>query len=129
MNNHDRHVQEPIINEALLLKITNECQCEFNQGGIHDSSTNCKNGELFYSATIQYSNEDRSETASIIAERIVNQVPLTLTVDGGTTVTLTSACTDCSQALTLSSAAGGGLFVDGFAAAALIIGAVVAVIV
>ena len=107
----------------------NECRCEFNQSGIYDSSASCKNEELLYSTTIQYSNEDGSETASILAERIVNQVPFTLTVDGGASVTVTSACTDCSQVLTLSSAAGGGLFVGGFAAAALIIGALVVVVV
>ena len=118
------NLQELIIKEALLLKIINECRCTFSQSSIHDSSANCKSGqEIAYSATIQYSNEDGSETASTIAERIIGQVPFTMTVTGGSgeqvAVTVTSACTDC-RALVLTAAAGGGLFVGGFATAALI---------
>jgi hypothetical protein len=106
-----------------LLKITNECHCTFDQSSIRDSSADCKSGEIDYSATIQYSNEDGSETASTIAERIIGQVPFTMTVTGGSgeqvVITVTGACTDC-RALVLTAAAGGGLFVGGFATAALI---------
>ena len=123
-NNLNFNLQETVIKEALLLKIMNECRCTFNPSSIHDSSADCNSGqEIAYSATIQYSNEDGSETASTITERIVGQVPFTMTVTGESgeqvVVTVTSACVDC-RALVLTAAAGGGLFVGGFATAALI---------
>ena len=108
------------------MKITNECHCTFDQSSIRDSSANCKNnGEIAYSATIQYSNKDGSETASTITERIIGQVPFTLTITGTggseEQVTVTSACTDCrALMLKLTVADGAGLFVGGFITAALI---------
>ena len=116
------HLQELVIKEALSMKIANECHCTFDQSSIHDSSANCKNGEIAYSSTIQYSNKDGSETASTITERIIGQVPFTMTVTGGSggQVTVTSACTDCRVLRALTVADGGGLFVGGFMTAALI---------
>ena len=89
----------------------------------------CKdNGELVYSANLEYSNDEGSETASVIASRLVNQAPFSMTVQG-TPVTVTSACTDCTADTTLSLAAGGGLFVGGFVLAALLIGIITLVII
>ena len=76
---------------------------------------------------MEYSTDTGSETASIIAERIVRQTPFSMAV-GGTQFTVTSACTaDCDNTANaslssakVSPAIGGGLFVGGFAAAILI---------
>lgn len=72
---------------------------------------------------MEYSTDDGSETASIIAERIVRQVPFSMTV-GESQVTVTDAqCADCDIDIieaSLSPADGGGLFFGGFIVAALI---------
>ena len=112
-----------IIEEALLLRITNGCNCDFDRKDFYDSNIDCKDDhELSYSANLEYSNNDGSETASVIAERIVRQAPFSMTVQG-MPVTVTSACSDCTTvtATTLSLAAGGGLFVGGFVVAAVLI--------
>ena len=113
-------MQESAITEAFLLKITNECHCTIDQSVIYDSNSDCIKGGLVYTVTIHYSNEDGSETASTITERIIGQVPFSLTVTG-VPVTVSGACTDC-RVLALTAAEGGSLFVGGFIAATLIAG-------
>ena len=68
-----------------------------------------------------YSNDDGSETASLIVERLVRQAPFSMSVNG-MSVTATSVCSNCdtSTAISLSPAVGGGLFVGGFVVAAVI---------
>lgn len=118
------------IEEMLIQNIKRECQCNFNPDQFQNSTINCESSsELVYMTTLEYSNDEGSETASIIAERIVRQVPFSMAV-GGTQLTVTSACTDCDiittkpvsdqQSLVLSPALGGGLFIGGFAAAIFI---------
>ena len=113
------------IEESLIERIKRECQCSFDQDGFKNSTINCENGELTYTTTLEYSNEEGSETASIIAKRTVSQVPFSMAV-GGTQLMVTNACTDCempttkSASLVLTLAAGGGLFIGGFLAAVLI---------
>jgi hypothetical protein len=68
---------------------------------------------------LEYSNEEGSETASLIAGRIIG-FPMAV---GGTQFIVTSACTDCGMATveaSLSPADGGGLFIGGFLAAVVI---------
>jgi hypothetical protein len=111
------------IEEALIKRIKRECQCSFNPDGFQNSTIYCENGELTYATTLEYSNEEGSETASIIAKRTVSQVPFSMAVRG-TQLTVKSACTDCevstTKAAPLSLAVGGGLFIGGFVAAVLI---------
>ena len=113
------------IEETLIERIKRECQCSFDQDGFKNSTVNCENGELTYTTTLEYTNEEGSETASIIAKRTASQIPFSMAV-GGTQLTVTSACTDCEMPATkpklasLSPAAGGGLFIGGFLAAVLI---------
>ena len=115
------------IEETLIERIKRECQCSFDQDGFKNSTVNCENRELTYTTTLEYSNEEGSETASIIAQRIASQVPFSMAF-GGTQLTVINACTDCempttksaSLAIVLSPAAGGGLFIGGFLAAVLI---------
>ena len=111
------------IEEALIERIKRECQCSFDQDGFQSSTVNCVNGELTYATTLEYSNEEGSETSSIIAKRTVSQVPFLMAV-AGTQLMVTSACTDCEMPTTksasLSPAVGGGLFIGGFLAAVLI---------
>ena len=111
------------IEATLIQKIQRECQCDFNPDGFQNSTINCESSsELVYTTTLEYSNDKGSETASIIAERIAGQVPFSMAV-GGTPLTVTSACTDCEMPIakaSLSSAAGGVLFIGGFATAILI---------
>ena len=105
-----------------MLKIGGECRCNFNKSDLLNSNIECKgNNELTYTATLEYSSDNGSETASVIAERIVRQLPFSMVV-GGSQLTVTSACTDCENTAkaSLSTAAGGGLFIGGFAAAVLI---------
>ena len=108
-----------------MSKISSECRCSFNKSYLHNSKIECKdNDELTYTATLEYSTDNGSETASIIAERIIRQTPFSMAV-GGTQLTVTSACTaDCDDTTTASTkvspAIGGGLFVGGFAASILI---------
>ena len=102
-----------------MLKIGSECRCNFNKSDLLNSKIECKgNNELTYTATLEYSSDNGSETASVIAERIVRQLPFSMAVGGA----VTSACTDCEDTAkaSLSTAAGGGLFIGGFAAAILI---------
>ena len=103
-----------------MLKISSECRCSFNKSYLHDSSIDCKgNNELVYTTTLEYSTDNGSETASVIAERMIRQIPFSMAI-GGTQLTVTSACTDCTNTVSLSPAVGGGLFIGGFIAAILI---------
>ena len=107
-----------------MLKISSECQCSFDRNYLLNSNIDCKgNNQLTYTTIIEYSSDDGSETASIIAERIVRQVPFSMTV-GESQVTVTDAqCADCDIDIieaSLSPADGGGLFFGGFIVAALI---------
>ena len=108
------------IKESLIERIKRECQCSFDQDGFKTSTANCENGDLTYTTILEYSNEEGSETASIIAQRIASQVPFSMAV-GGTQLTVTSACTDCEISTTkpaMSSSA--GLFFGGFLTAVVI---------
>ena len=115
------------IEETLIRKIKRECQCSFNPDGFQNSTINCEKRELTYVTTLEYSDEEGSETASVIAKRTVGQAPFSMAV-GGTQFTVRSACTDCEMPTTkassssdsLSPAIGGGLFIGGFAAAIFI---------
>ena len=111
------------IEETLVQKIKRECQCSFNLEGFQNSTVNCESKELTYVTTLEYSDKEGSETASIIAKRLVGQAPFSMGV-GGTQLTVKSACTDCEMpmniASSLSPAEGGGLFIGGFLAAVLI---------
>ena len=113
------------IEESLIERIKRECQCSFDQDGFKNSTVNCANGDLTYTTTLEYSNEEGSETASIITKRTISQVPFSMAV-GETQLTVTNACTDCEipttkpAMLSLSLAVGGGLFIGGFLAAVLI---------
>ena len=113
-------LQKSAIEDALVFKISSECHCSFSHNDLHSSSADCKGSELVYSATIGYSTEDGSETASVIAGRIVAQAPFGMTM-GGMSVTVTSACSDCQKVASLSPAAGGGLFIGGLVTATVVI--------
>ena len=119
------------IEQTMIQKIKRECQCNFHPDGFQNSTINCaSSSELIYATTLEYSNDEGSETASIIAGRIVGQVPFPMAV-GGTQFTVTSACTDCEMPTvkaSLSPADGGGLFIGGFAAAILIVVTLVIVV-
>ena len=116
------------IEETLIQNIKYECQCSFNRDGFRNSTINCENRELTYATILDYSDKEGSETASVVAGRIVGQVPFSIAV-GGTHLTVTNACTDCERLIRstkagsqmLSPAIGSGLFVGGFAAAIFII--------
>ena len=120
-------LQKSAVEDALVLKISSDCRCNVNKSNLLDSSIECKgNNELTYIATLEYSSDNGSETASIITERIVRQLPFSMAV-GGAQLTVTSACADCemptnevAKAASLSQAIGGGLFIGGFVAAILI---------
>ena len=107
------------IQETLIQKIKRECQCSFNLEGFQNSTIKCESSsELTYVTTLEYSDEEGSETASVIAKRLIGQPPFSMAV-GGTQLTVTSACTDCEMptskaALLLSPTTGGGLFIGGF---------------
>ena len=67
------------------MKISQECRCNFRQGssGFNHSSIDCEeSGNLTYGSTIEYSNDEGSETASVIIDRLANQVPFFLIVEG-----------------------------------------------
>ena len=119
------------IEQSLLQKIKRECQCSFSPDGFQNSNINCgSSNELVYMTTLEYSNDDGSEIASVIAGRIVGQVPFSMVV-GGTQFTVSDACTDCEMPagkVSLSQADGGGLFIGGFAAALLITVTIVIVV-
>lgn len=114
-----------------MLKISSDCQCSFYKRNLLNSSVDCKaDNELTYTATLEFSTDSGSETASIIAERITRQIPFSMLV-GGTQLTVTDACTDCETstiASSLSPAVGSGLFVGGFAAAILITAMLVTIV-
>ena len=59
------------IEETLIQKIKRECQCSFNRDGFQHSTINCENRELTYATILEYSDEEGSETASIITKRTV----------------------------------------------------------
>ena len=113
------------IEETLIQKIKRECQCSFNRDGFQHSTINCENRELTYATILEYSDEEGSETASVITKRTVGQVPFSMAV-GGTQLTVKSACTDCEMpstkatATSLSPGVGGGLFIGGFLTATVI---------
>ena len=118
----------PIVQEsfeaALFSKISMECQCSFSRDDFGDSSIDCQENELTYKSTIKYSNDDGSETASVITSRLDSQVPFPLIVEGMavTVVTVNStSCTNPIQSTTLSRAATSGLFIGGVATGALIV--------
>ena len=79
---------------------------------------------------MEYSTDDGSETATVIAGRIVSQAPFSMTVSG-MTVTVTSACSDCDSEtqVSLSLAAGGGLFVGGLVTALLLISIITIIVI
>ena len=77
---------------------------------------------------MEYSTDDGSETASVIAGRIVSQAPFSMAVNG-MTFTVTSACSDCETQASLSRADGGGLFIGGLVTALLLISIITIVIV
>ena len=112
-----------LIEEKLVQKIKYECRCSFNPDGFQNSTINCENRELIYTTNLEYSNEDGSEIASVIAERIIRQIPFSMVIVGAQ-LTATSGCTDCdvpaTNAASISPSAGVGLFLGGFAAAVLI---------
>ena len=109
-----------LIKESLIERIKRECQCSFDQDGFKNSVVSCKNGDLTYTTTLEYSNEEGSETASIIAQRIASQVPFSMAV-GGTQLTVTSACMDCETTKPpMSSPSSAGLFFGGFLTAVVI---------
>ena len=119
------------IEQTLIQKIKRECDCSFTPDEFRNPTINCpSSSELNFATTLEYSNEEGSETASIIAGRIVGQVPFPMAL-GGTQFTVTSACTDCRMPAvkaSLSPADGGGLFIGGFLAAVLITVTVVIVV-
>ena len=122
------------IEETLVQKIKRECQCSFNLEGFQNSTVNCESRELTYATTLEYSDKEGSETASVIAKRLVGQAPFSMAV-GGTQLSVTSACTDCempmnelTKAASLSLAMGGGLFIGGFLAAIFIAVALVIIV-
>ena len=102
-----------------------ECQCTFDKMDLQNSTITCKNdGELTYTANMIYANDDGSETASLVVDRLVRQAPFSMTVSG-MRVTAISACSDCDTTETiaaalLSPAVGGGLFAVGFVVAAVL---------
>ena len=60
------NIQKSFLEDALSLKISIECRCNFDQDDFHDSSIDCKgNGELVYMATMEYSTDDGSELSLI----------------------------------------------------------------
>ena len=124
--------QKSAIEDAFLSKITSDCQCSFDHNDLRNSSVDCKGSELVYTATMEYSSEDGTETASFIALRIVTQAPFAMAI-GGMPLTVTSACSNCqtstSNAVTFSPVAGGGLFAGGFVTATVVIIIIVIVIV
>ena len=109
------------IEETLIERIKRECQCSFDQDGFKTSTANCENRDLTYTTTLEYSNEEGSETASIIVQRIASQVPFSMAV-GGTQLTVTSACTDNCETIKppMSSPSSAGLFFGGFLTAVVI---------
>ena len=121
-------LQKSAVEDALVSKISDECRCSFSHNDLRSSSIDCKGNELVYTATMEYSTEDGSETASVIAGRIVAQAPFTMAI-GGMPVTVTSACSACENVASLSPAAGGGLFVGGLVTATVVIVIVIVVIV
>ena len=111
-------IQISAIEEVLTFKISSDCRCNFTRDDLHDSSVKCSDsGELVYFGTLEYSNDEGSETASVIANRLIGQAPFSMTVQG-TPLTVTSGRTVCVSSL--SSAAGGGLFIGGFVLATLL---------
>ena len=117
-------LQKSVVEDALVLKIRSECRCNFNKSYLLNSNIDCKgNNQLTYTTTVEYSTDDGSETASIIAERILRQVPFSMMVGGSQSTVTSVQCTDCDIDITkasLSPADGGGLFFGGFIVAALI---------
>ena len=114
--------QKSVVEDALILKISSDCRCSFDKTFLLNSNIDCKgSNKLTYEAVLEYSTDSGSETASTIAERIIRQVPFSISV-GGTLLAVTSAqCTDCDVTEgSLSSAEGGGLFFGGFIVASLI---------
>lgn len=112
-----------------MLKISSDCSCNFNRDNLHGSTVDCKqhNGELVYSTSLEYSNNEGSETASVIANRIVGQAPFSMTVQG-VPVTVTTACNYCGAGY-LSLAAGGGMFAGGVMIGTFVMGIIIFVIV
>ena len=116
------------IEEALTQRIKRDCQCNFNQSGFQNSTAECRsNSELVYMTTLEHTSDDGSETASVIAGRIVREVPFSMVV-GGALLTVMTSCSECDPEIIVTSeeespitvAGGVGLFFGGFVTAALI---------
>ena len=76
-------ITQEFIEQALFSKISTECRCNFSRDDFIDSSTDCEDsGKLIYTSTIEYSNEEGSETASVITDRLIHQAPFSLMVEG-----------------------------------------------
>ena len=123
------------IEQGLISKISTECQCNFSWDDFSDSSIDCEDsGELMYRSTLEYSNDEGSETASVIANRLTGQAPFSLMVEGMTVTVVAVDCANCRSSLlqsagSLSPAAVSGLFVGGFVTGALIVFIVIVVII
>ena len=76
-----------------------------------------------YRSNIEYSNNEGSETASDIVNRLTSQAPFSLMVEGKPVkvTAVVQDCTDCKSSTVLSPAAVSGLFIGGFATGVLII--------
>ena len=78
-----------------------ECHCNFEQGSdsFNYSSVNCEeSGRLTYISTMEYSNNEGSETASIIINRLnINQAPFFLMVEGVPVRVVAVDCTNCKS--------------------------------
>ena len=121
-------IQE-FIEQALFLKISTECHCNFSRDDFIESSTDCEDsGKLTYTSTIEYSNNEGSETASVITDRLIHQAPFSLVVEGMLVGVVAVDCTSCRSSLqsddtcnSFSPAAVSGLFIGGFATGAFIV--------
>ena len=122
-------IAQEFIEQALFSKISTECCCNFSRDDFIDSSTDCEDsGKLTYTSTIEYSNNEGSETASIIFDGLTNQVPFSLVVEGMLVGVVAVDCTSCRSSLqsddtnnSFSPAAMSGLFIGGFATGAFIV--------
>ena len=121
-------IPQESIEQGLVSKISTECRCNFSRDDFHGSSIDCEDsGKLTYRSTMEYSNNEGSETASVIASRLASQAPFSLMVEGMTVIVVAVDCDDCRSSLlqqsatSLSPAAASGLFVGGFVIGALIV--------
>ena len=116
------------------MKISADCDCSFIEDDLHDSTVVCRdnNGNAIYKAVIEYSSDDGSETALVIAKRIIRQTPFSLTLSDGEDIIVTSATYTEGVASTSglsTSGLGAVMFVVGVAVALLIILSIVLLII